>query len=322
MVVNGFELTDALQLAPLDVDTIADVLQQPDARIWLDLQPDAPDEIEGWLDRLNVRDLTRRLCDEARDRPGLYPLKHEILLVVPALAKTAGGHEVDHVAFLCRERLLLTVHHQAVLNPRELAALHEAEAWLPDRSVAGLVSAMLIDLSLDCLRHATELRRKVHAVEERMDRTPDTIDADEILDLRAALVTAAAVVADQLPALQALSQTDKPFFKLKDAREYMNCALANLQAADGSLDRLDKRVEALRAGFQMHAQDKTNRRLNMLTVLSAIFLPITLLAGIWGMNFESMPELKYTYSYPVALGGMALIGAGMYLFFRKGGLID
>jgi hypothetical protein len=47
----------------------------------------------------------------------------------------------------------------------------------------------------------------------------------------------------------------------------MNCALANLQAIERSLDRLGERIGALRTGFQMHAQDKTNRKLGMLTIL-------------------------------------------------------
>jgi magnesium transporter len=130
------------------------------------------------------------------------------------------------------------------------------------------------------------------------------------------------VVSDQLPTLQALANTDKSFFRLADTQEYMNCALANLQASDGSLSWLDQRIGALRSGFQMHAQDKTNRRLNMLTILSAIFTPVTLLAGIWGMNFEIMPELKYPFAYPVALGLMVLIGWGMYLFFRRNDWLD
>jgi magnesium transporter len=72
----------------------------------------------------------------------------------------------------------------------------------------------------------------------------------------------------------------------------------------------------------MHAQDKTNHRLAVLTVFSAIFMPLTLMAGIWGMNFENMPELKTAIGYPLALGSMALIGLAMYLFFRKGGWFD
>ena len=102
----------------------------------------------------------------------------------------------------------------------------------------------------------------------------------------------------------------------------MNCALANLQAIERSLDRLGERIGALRTGFQMHAQDKTNRRLNMLTILAAIFNPATLLAGIWGMNFALMPELQYPLAYPIALGLMVLIGVLMFLFFRRGGWFD
>jgi len=69
----------------------------------------------------------------------------------------------------------------------------------------------------------------------------------------------------------------------------------------------------------MYEQEKTNRRLGMLTILSAIFMPMTLLAGIWGMNFVTMPELDYPYGYPMALGALLLVGLGMFLFFRRRG---
>ena len=155
-----------------------------------------------------------------------------------------------------------------------------------------------------------------------MDREPDAVEAEEIMDLRSDLLALGVLVNDQLPSLRALSTTDKPFFKVKDAQEYMNCALVNLQAAAGALDWLDGRIGALRSGFQMHAQDKTNRKLGMLTILSAIFMPITLLAGIWGMNFENMPLLKSPFGYPIALGLMAIIGSGMYLYFSRTGWFD
>jgi magnesium transporter len=204
----------------------------------------------------------------------------------------------------------------------DLLTLDASDAWLPGRSIAGLVAALMIDQSLECLRRSTHLRNSVRAVEERLDREPESVEVEEILDMYAELVTLGAVVSDQLPTLQALANTDKSFFRLADTQEYMNCALANLQASDGSLSWLDQRIGALRSGFQMHAQDKTNRRLNMLTILSAIFTPVTLLAGIWGMNFEIMPELKYPFAYPVALGLMVLIGWGMYLFFRRNDWLD
>jgi magnesium transporter len=57
-------------------------------------------------------------------------------------------------------------------------------------------------------------------------------------------------------------------------------------------------------------------------VISTVFLPLTLLAGIWGMNFETMPELSHPYSYPIALGIMLLVAGSVAWFLRKGGWFD
>ena len=131
-----------------------------------------------------------------------------------------------------------------------------------------------------------------------------------------------AVVGDQLPSLESLSAIDKSFFQLRDAREYVTCALVNLRAADGALNWLDQRVGALHSALEMYSQNKTNRRLGMLTILSAIFMPMTLVAGIWGMNFVNMPELDDRFGYPIALGVIAVIGSAMFVFFRRSGWFD
>jgi magnesium transporter len=322
MIVNSFQINDAFQLTPVAVEEAAEMFQRTGTRIWFDLHAFEPDELESWLDKLGIRDLPRRLCLEARDRPGFYPLKKEIFLVVPVLADTGVSNEVDYLSFLCNEKLLLTVHRKFALDPQRLATLQDSDAWLPERSFAGLVSAVMIGMSLECLRRTADLRDSVLTLEELMDRDPDAVEPDQIMGMRSELLTLGAVVSDQLPSLRALKETEKPFFKLADARDYLNCALVNLQAAEGSLDWLDGRLGALRSAFQMHAQDKTNHRLNILTILSAIFNPATLLAGIWGMNFAVMPELKFPFAYPLALGLMALVGTGMYIFFRRQGWFE
>ena len=324
MVVHGLQIDDALQLTHFDLEQLEENLQRTDARVWLDLQDFEPGEIEGWLDRMNIIGLPRRLCLEVRDRPGFYPLKTEIIMVIPVLADPDISHETDYVTFLCRENLLLTLHQKPITNPdRIIEDIGDSESWLPERSIAGLVSAIMLDQSQDCLlRYTSQLRNAISALEERMDREPDSVAAEQILDLRAELLMLGALVNDQLPAINALSTTDKPYFRLKDAKEYMNCVLASLKAAAVSLDWLDQRIGALRSGFEMHAQDQTNRRLNFLTILSAIFNPATLLAGIWGMNFVHMPELQYPNAYPIALGIMVSIGVLMFLLFRRGGWFE
>jgi magnesium transporter len=184
------------------------------------------------------------------------------------------------------------------------------------------MSAMMIDFSLTCLGYTANLRNTIRTLEDTMDRDPNAVEAEQIMDLRSEVLLLGSIVSDLLPLVLALRTTDKPIFKLEDAKDYLNCAVVNLKAVDRSLDWLDGRVNALRSGFEMHAQDKTNRRLNILTILSAIFNPATLLAGIWGMNFVNMPELRLPFAYPIALGLMLLLGTGMFFFFRRQGWFD
>ena len=56
--------------------------------------------------------------------------------------------------------------------------------------------------------------------------------------------------------------------------------------------------------------------MKVLTLFASIFIPLTFIAGIYGMNFEHMPELKWHWGYPAALGFMLVLGVGMYIFFK------
>jgi len=322
MIASCYQIDDTLKLIPVAPEGAADACQRPEARIWLDLQDFEPSELEAWLGKLGVRDLSKRLCLEALDRSGFYPLKNEIFWVARIIPEAQNTGEADHIAFLCRENLLLTLHQKPVSRLERLAMEQASEDWLSERSIAGFVSALMIALSIECLQHTADLRTSMVAMQERMESEPDTVPVEEILDMRSEYLALDRVVSDQLPCVQALSKTDKPFFKLKDSQDYLNCAIANLEAADKASDRLDKRIIALRSAFQMNAQDKTNRRLGILTILSAIFMPLTFMAGIWGMNFEGMPELKHPLAYPSVLGVMIVVAAGMYFYFRKSGWFD
>ncbi len=62
---------------------------------------------------------------------------------------------------------------------------------------------------------------------------------------------------------------------------------------------------------------RTNEIMRVLTVISSIFIPLTFIAGVYGMNFAHMPELAQTYGYPICLGLMAFIAVAQVLYFKK-----
>jgi magnesium transporter len=65
------------------------------------------------------------------------------------------------------------------------------------------------------------------------------------------------------------------------------------------------------------ASNSMNKVMKMLTIISTIFIPLTFIAGVYGMNFVNMPELASSYGYPVTWGVMCLIAAGMIILFKR-----
>ena len=65
--------------------------------------------------------------------------------------------------------------------------------------------------------------------------------------------------------------------------------------------------------------NRMNEVMKFLTIIGTIFIPLTFIAGIYGMNFENMPELRWGFGYPVAVGGMLVIGSLLILYFRRKG---
>ncbi|MBB6447618.1 magnesium/cobalt transporter CorA [Bacillus benzoevorans] len=63
----------------------------------------------------------------------------------------------------------------------------------------------------------------------------------------------------------------------------------------------------------------TNNVMKVLTIMTSIFAPLTFIAGVYGMNFEYMPELNWKYGYFLALGYMGTVGLTMYLWFKRKG---
>ncbi len=96
----------------------------------------------------------------------------------------------------------------------------------------------------------------------------------------------------------------------------------NISILEVSLSKTQDRLDSLHDHYHLLLQDKSNKRLNFLTIIQAIFVPLTLLAGIYGMNFKFMPELELEHGYFISLGIMFVIALGFIWYFYKHGWFD
>lgn len=94
------------------------------------------------------------------------------------------------------------------------------------------------------------------------------------------------------------------------------------------IGRVEKHADALQRDIEVAVQlhfssvaHRTNKVVQALTVLSAIFFPLTLLTGIWGMNFVHMPELQWKYGYALALVLIFGTGSGLLYYFKRRGFL-
>ncbi len=133
------------------------------------------------------------------------------------------------------------------------------------------------------------------------------------------MLTLGGLVDELLAVLEALKVSRKPPLPLGLFTESIEIAIGISRATERDIDRLDRRPTGLQQRYEAMEQDKTNHRLGLLIILSAIFTPLTLIVGVYGMNFDVMPELHFRHGYFITLGAMALTAGGLCWYFRSRG---
>jgi magnesium transporter len=84
-----------------------------------------------------------------------------------------------------------------------------------------------------------------------------------------------------------------------------------------TIETLRDMIGGLMDIYLMSLSNRMNEIMKVLTIIATIFMPLTFIAGVYGMNFRHMPELGWEWGYPLALLLMAVVAGGMLLFFRR-----
>jgi magnesium transporter len=322
MTVNCYLLAEGPLVKPCEYSFAIDAILHRKARIWIDILDTYNTDLEKKLYDLNVNGLIRQLCLDSRDHPGFYPFKPLTLMVIPVQMEVQALNVMEYLSIIFSDDFLFSIRNSKMARFRKSISASDSFDLLPDDSIAGLIATWMLGLSLDCLKKTAKLNDIIMSLEKQMEDKPDSVKIEKITGKRSELLTLESIVQGQLPIIETTLSSDRPSKSLETTLEYLRWAVANLRSADRKLEWLEHRIEVMSSLIDMYAQDKTNRRLGRLTVLSAIFMPITFLAGIWGMNFKNMPTISLEYGFVIAILTMAAISWAMYLYFRKKGWFD
>jgi Mg2+ and Co2+ transporter CorA len=299
---------------------------------WIDIDADDRDldQLRIFLDQLELPAfLTASLAKPANTwAPQVLGLQQSSLLLIRILPDGKKGletHEIAHLAALNVENLLVTFtscprRSKGGIAMEALMFMKERER-IPGASSSGALLAWLL-FHVDRTAHAMrELRTRVLELTELMDQSPSSVRFEDIVSARDHLHQIVSVTEEQTESLNSLAEAESD----TDALDFTNLrgTLGLVRATAGSNERMtlrmEKRIADLRQTYESNQQEGINGRLALLTALSAVFLPLTLMVGIYGMNFENMPELENDYSYYLLLGCMGFVATVMLCVFWRTG---
>jgi magnesium transporter len=321
MQAQAYRITENRRLESVPPERVSGDWKAGDASYWLDLQGSSKDAFEHYLGDLEVNEAIVQLVEDAGNALQVIPTENAIFFDLPVHAG-ADDESTGHLTVLCLPRLLITRHEQPIGSLETLATFIQRTSLLSASTTSALVCLILILLSTMSSTVAQRVSSRVNRLDAQMDRDSGAIKLEQILAEKARVRALEMVAEESNPVYRILNVTNTEALNLTELKSFFQVVLGNTKFLTHNVYRLSSQLGDLHQRYSVHVQEKSDQRLSVLTIISAIFLPLTLLAGIYGMNFQDMPELHLRYAYPALLGIMVVIAIGMWRYFKRRSWLD
>jgi magnesium transporter len=294
--------------------------QRDGAFVWLGLFEPTPDELDSVRREFKLHELAVEDALHAHQRPKLE-VYDDTLFVVLKPARYVDSEEVvetGEIHIFVSKGFVVAVRHGEASALRDARKRLEQRPELLQAGPGGVLYA-IVDKVVDDYEPVVEgLAQDIQQIEAQVFSGERTNPAERIYKMEREVLEFSSAVTPLTPAIDRLA---RGHFDLIDDRlhEYFRDVHDHLlregQRIDGFRELLSS---ALHANLTQVAV-RQNEDMRRITAWVAILAVPTAVAGIYGMNFEHMPELKWTYGYPLVLCVTLVICIALYLRFRRSG---
>jgi magnesium transporter len=246
------------------------------------------------------------------------------LLLITRMVRLLGPYEMDReqVAIFVGSNYVISFqeHYGDVLDP----VRHRIrDPRTPTRQHhADFLGYALLDTIVDGYYPILEaLSDRLERLEDRvLTRNPTRKTLDRLNRIKNELIVLRRGLWPQLEALNRVLR-DPNRFLCEEVRVYLRDTTDHCAQLVDVLDSNRELINGLLNTYLSIASNRTNEVMKVLTIMASIFIPLTFVAGIYGMNFKYMPETQSRWGYPLALAAMAVASGLLLLYFRHRGWI-
>ena len=319
MIINCVVYENGRKLADIGIDAISDWVERPGCFVWVALRDPTATEMAQLQQEFGLHELAVEDALKGHQRPKIEEYGDMVFVVLHVLEPGPGEVQVGEVAVFAGANFVLSVRSRSSQHFLGVRERCEREPALLSHG-SGFVLYALMDAVVDRYFPLIDaFESELEEIEEQIF-TPGAArgNIERLYDLKRRTTVLRHAVGPLLEVLGKLHGGRVPAV-CTGTQEYFRDVHDHLSRINGSIDAIRDTIgTAIQVNLSMVTieESETTKRL---AAWAAIFAVSTAMAGIWGMNFEVMPELKWAFGYPIALSAIFTAGAVLYWRFRKAG---
>jgi magnesium transporter len=319
MLINCVAYQDGRKLSDLPLEEISDYLKRPGCFVWVALKDADRQELEQMQREFGLHELAVEDADHGHQRPKIEEYGDSLFAVVHTVEPIDGELVVGELDIFVEENYVLTVRTHSEHSLLDVRKRCEREPHLL-RQGSAFVFYALLDAVVDrYFPVIEELESELETVEEQIfTKGLQRSNIERLYQLKRKVTVLKHAVTPLMEAVAKLHGGRVPRICVQ-TQEYFRDVYDHLYRMNTTVDAIrDTIATAIQVNLSMVTIDQTEVS-KRLAAWAAIFAVATAFVGVWGMNFEVMPELKWKYGYPAAVCLVAGVCGYLYWRFRKAG---
>jgi magnesium transporter len=319
MLINCVAYQNGKKLSDVPVQHIRDYLNRPDCFVWVALKDADQDELVAMQKEFGLHELAVEDAHHGHQRPKIEEYGDSLFAVVHTVEPVDGELVVGELDIFVEQNYLLTVRTHSDQSLRDVRARCEREPHLLKQGSAFVFYALL-DAVVDRYFPVIEqLEAELEKVEEQIfERGLQRSNIQRLYQLKRKVTVLKHAVTPLMEAVARLHGGRVPRICV-NTQEYFRDVYDHLYRMNTTIDAIrDTIATAIQVNLSMVTIDQTEVS-KRLAAWAAIFAVATAFVGVWGMNFDVMPELKWKYGYPAAIFLVTGVCGYLYWRFRKAG---
>lgn len=286
--------------------------------IWIDIESISNNDDEELLRRFGIHPLAIQDALRPRHPPKIERFKDFLFILFRGLDADTNGIDfgVIQLSFFVGERFLISRHIGSSISANWLFKQLEFEPQLMAEGPGSLAVRLSNRLARRYVEILLGLEPRLDEIEDEMFGQPDDSLLSELTRYKSRLrnINRIAKYHEQIAAR--LRSENDPL--LSESLEHEIVDLYEQVERTQSLANLHYQIASdLTDGYLGMSSHRLNRVMQILTIITVIFVPLTFLAGVYGMNFENMPELSTRSGYFIVIAIMFVIAVTQLIYFRK-----